>query len=688
MIRCNGIHVLSRVIAVRLIASNNTIWESSPLDGACSGTPKISSDGMFVFLTHNLVSVGHFTILLSDKGTPFYSQFNPVQPYSPLGIFHNPVEGHYSGGTNNTNDILVWAYAPFPEEVGVGQSGTFGFQFPVDFNGTPPDEGFRVITLYNATFQSTAAPLLVNHGLNLYFSASRSTFASWVGMSGRNQGKFDRGATGKAEFNRGSPRQLAPFCTLASSNANREELMLFGGTAGFQFVALNSSGEELWNVSTDTTIQAEAKVSPDNSRVYFVESNGKVHSLNTTDGSQHWEKVLTVNNSTIISDFAIMERGESLYFGDSSGTINAWTVATVHPSSSQLPTSSILNATPPSQSLATPIHLTSIAPSTTDDQSDSLAPSRSINPISLSPSQKPLFTQNVTGTKLPSGVSLSPSIASSPSSVPTKIFTTPLIIPSEIPSSTSAPTSSLTASNLPLAIFPMGNFSSGAPLESPKYTPVLPPSPGEPPCNICGGNLSITLFNGTVKLPTDPPSVLSCEKWLSLGNSGYITTTQCQLAPNYTRECGCQKPEMLTTAPTVASSSTPSISAVPELIPNTTSKSVAPTATSAPLTITTTPPSSAPGNTDNPTELSIPLTTTPSSATGGRNNPTQLSIPLTAPPSSTLGERNNLTQLSILRPMSEPSPRPSGNRLPTSSAGNQHCVTLVLVMVLGIAIFK
>ena len=642
LIQFNGILSLSRVIAIRLVATNNTIWESTPLEGACAGTPKISSDGEFVFLTHNLVSSGHFTILFSDLATPLYSQFNPVQPYSPIGIFHNPMEGRYFRGANNTNDILVWSYAPFPEEAGVGQSSTFGFQFPVDFTDVPPDEGFRVITLYNATFQSTAAPLLANNGLNLYFSASRSTFVSWVGLSGRSKGRFDRGATGTAAFARGTPRQLAPFSTLTSSS-NNEQLMLFGGTAGLQFVALNSSGEEMWKISTGATIHAEAKVSPDNSRVYFVESNGKVHSLDTMDGSQHWEKILTVNNATITSDFAIMKCGESLYFGDSSGTITAWIVATRQPSLSQSPSPSGLNFISPSQSPATPMKVTSISPSSKDDQSDSFAPSQSLAPFSTLPSQIPSFTKNISGSTVPSGVSFSPSSAAGPSSLPSRISTTPLTIPSEMPSFTFVPTSSAAPSSSSSGMSSIGNYSTSTPLESLTYAPVLPPSPGGPTCNVCGGNLSITILNGTVQLPTDPPTLLSCEKWVSFGKNGSLTTTQCQLAPDYTRNCGCQGPEMQSTAPTVTSASAPSVSAAPDLLPNTTTNSVAPTATS------------------------IPLTTSPSSVPRETNAPTLLSIPSPR-----------------LEPPKLP---PSGSRSPTTSAGSKHYVTMVRVMVLGIAIF-
>jgi hypothetical protein len=101
--------------------AGDVVFESDPLPGVAAGSPVISDDGTFVFLTHNseLNTVGHFTALQATSlGSVFYTDSNATSPFAPVGIFHSPVEGNYDGdeGRGNTNDMLMWAQSPNPNE--------------------------------------------------------------------------------------------------------------------------------------------------------------------------------------------------------------------------------------------------------------------------------------------------------------------------------------------------------------------------------------------------------------------------------------------------------------------------------------------------------------------------------------------------------------------------------------------
>lgn len=108
-----------KVIALSM--AGDPLWISEPLDGAAKGSPVISDDGNFIFLTHNaeLNTVGYFSSLWAPgDGAVYYSQKNDTTPFAPLGIFHSPIEGNYDSdeGRGNTNDMIMWAQSPHPED--------------------------------------------------------------------------------------------------------------------------------------------------------------------------------------------------------------------------------------------------------------------------------------------------------------------------------------------------------------------------------------------------------------------------------------------------------------------------------------------------------------------------------------------------------------------------------------------
>ena len=107
-----------RVIALDLLG--NALWVSDALAGVALGSPVVSDDGTFVYLTHNsdFNTVGIFTTLFGGDGSTFLSQTNTTSPFAPVGIFHSPIEGNYDldAGRGNTNDFMMWSQAPLPGE--------------------------------------------------------------------------------------------------------------------------------------------------------------------------------------------------------------------------------------------------------------------------------------------------------------------------------------------------------------------------------------------------------------------------------------------------------------------------------------------------------------------------------------------------------------------------------------------
>ena len=94
---------------------------SEQLAGEHSGTPVVSDNGAYIYLTHNSAdnTIGHFTILSVDSNvtTTALSQSKDM-PFAPVGIFHNPAEGFYDDVYDtldpylNTNDIVLWSATP------------------------------------------------------------------------------------------------------------------------------------------------------------------------------------------------------------------------------------------------------------------------------------------------------------------------------------------------------------------------------------------------------------------------------------------------------------------------------------------------------------------------------------------------------------------------------------------------
>lgn len=388
--------------------TGSVIWTSQALEGACSGTPVISGDGEYVFLTHNLLIAGHFSILSASKnGLPLYSQLDPNQPYAPPGIYFDPQEGYYPGGSGNSNDIVMWAYRPRSTETTVGSGLTMAFQFPIGFTGEATD--LAITTLSVVTWQTITAPRLFNMGYSMMWGVSRSEFRVWNGGLGDTQHRFDKAATNTATFPRGDPKGQASFAALELSSSATEP-MAFGGAASSVFAAFDSKLDEMWRLNTTFPIYAEARISPDDATVYFVEQNGRVHSIDVLTGKERWSALLGGVATT--SNFAQSKSGKFLYFNNQGGKLQAWQVADAP---SPAPSSS------PSGAEAEP----SVSPTRNPDSSTSLPSSApSTLTTTLAPSSSSTSTTPVpSSTLLPSLTTEQPTFSPTSSNVVTRLPT-------------------------------------------------------------------------------------------------------------------------------------------------------------------------------------------------------------------------------------------------------------------------
>lgn len=373
-----------QIVALR--PDGSQFWKSDVFDGACSGTPVIGEEGRRVYFTRNTATNGSFTVLSADlNGTVYYNNYTQPRPFAPPGIFRHPAEGYYQGGAGNMNDLVIFGSTAFYGESSVGFGSLYAFQNPLA--GAQSS-----VTLINnaSSWYTFSAPKITNYGYNMYMTVSRNQFRAWIGGAGDKNNQFNRFSTTTVAFPRGSPAWVAPAASVALSS-NPTEPMVFGGDAGKLMIGYTFDMKEMWKVTTNSTIYAEAKVSPQDDRVYWVEENGMVHASNVTTGKDFWSMKLA--NAPVRSSFAQTSDGSTLFFTDVAGDVFAFDVAVSPSSAPSITTASskpsgvpsvILSKSP---SISPSNDIASIVPTATSTSGISLAMPTS---SSFAPSTTPL----------------------------------------------------------------------------------------------------------------------------------------------------------------------------------------------------------------------------------------------------------------------------------------------------------
>lgn len=332
----NSLNPTSRVIALDM--DGNEVWVSDDLDGVAAGCPQVSSDGAYVFLTHNSddLTNGYFTILDGTTGTVFYGGSSgeagdeSTNRYGPIGIFHGPESGNYdpitggaavSEGDFNTNDMIMWSQSPKPTDVSIGEGLLYGFQFPRDFVGNSSEISYFQVGNFARDFQSVTPPVMTNKGLSAYWGVSRSGFRGWTPK------RFSRARDVSIGFTRNEDFAGQSVWAPPALSNDGPEPFLFGGSAAKEFVKMNWDFGETKVVETTGYIKTKALVDGGERAVYYVESdNGLLHGADFDDISDVWTQPL---NFTVDGEMALTPRSDVLIVADTRGVITAYQVANI-----------------------------------------------------------------------------------------------------------------------------------------------------------------------------------------------------------------------------------------------------------------------------------------------------------------------------------------------------------------------
>jgi hypothetical protein len=339
-IRINVLFIIyySRVIALDM--DGNELWASDDLDGVASGSPQVSSDGAYVFITHNAddKSNGYFTVIDANvtAGSIFYSGSSgdsgdePTNAYGPVGIFHNPTEGNYdpidsgatvSEGDFNSNDMLMFAQTPKPSDAAIENGFLYGFQFPRDFVGNASDVSYFQMGNFERDFQTLTPPVMTNNGLSAYWGVSRSGFRGWTPK------RFSRARSDTVGFTRNEDFPGQPVWACPALSNDGPEPTIFGGSAAKEFVRMSYDFSEQLIVPTSGYVKTTAIVDGDERAVYYVESDtGILHQAGFDDLIDLWSFAV---NFSVDGEMAITPRSDVVLVADTRGVITALQVAEI-----------------------------------------------------------------------------------------------------------------------------------------------------------------------------------------------------------------------------------------------------------------------------------------------------------------------------------------------------------------------
>jgi hypothetical protein len=327
----------SRVIAVSL--QGTKVFETVAVPGVQAGAPQTSSDGRYLYINSNVGgNEGHFSVFDTTKATngtvpAMYSYVAPpianstnstTNPFSPLGVFHNPIEGYYDGGAGNTNDIFIWC-----DDTPVGQttpgSGNI-YIFQQSMNSTAAQV---VVAGKPRSFQSPNPPTIANRGLSMFWSVVRAEERSWNGQPGLVSSYFSRTLVSKTSLNRGTPSYVA---AKASPTVYGTDAMptLYGPGASNQVFKSDFNFTNVIVVNTSSLVSNKVLVSPDGKKIYWASQDGKLVQASSSDLSQVWSVLYT---SPIFGAIAQSDDGTMIFAADSSGVLNAYQVAQTNASS-------------------------------------------------------------------------------------------------------------------------------------------------------------------------------------------------------------------------------------------------------------------------------------------------------------------------------------------------------------------
>lgn len=332
--------VRSQVMAVSA-ESHELIWSSEVLPGESMGSPIIiyeqQSRKPYIALTHNTeifladnstATLGSFTLLDSETGNVLWTETEPMngeeppKGYGPLGVASNSIYGKYIGGEDNSNDLAGWATYDKHGRRNIGT--TYTFQLPQDFDENV--EGalarFSTVELKKVRWTTVTRPVFGERGLSMYFGVTKDEMRGWNGNN-----FFDETADWSLDLSVGATDPISFIPSTPAISLDGERLFVATSLTSFHGVD-STSGTRIWDFAGSSTFLSEPRVSPDNERVYFVQSSdGQLLSINQQDGTFFWS--VSCNDfeedcsKSVEANFAVSKSGQHIYYSDIFGNVMA-----------------------------------------------------------------------------------------------------------------------------------------------------------------------------------------------------------------------------------------------------------------------------------------------------------------------------------------------------------------------------
>ncbi|CAJ1945459.1 unnamed protein product [Cylindrotheca closterium] len=349
-------------VVVKRDMAGDLLSVSPSLQGEHSGSPVVSDDGNYVFLTHNSPdkTTGYFTILSEALGL-VVTRSN-AGAFAPPGIYHSPEEGFYdpipgtADGFLNTNDLIMWSLTPEAPNVSVPAGRIFGFQFATDFDIAAVDtlNYFNLGT--DRAFQTITPPVITNKGRSAYWSTSRSEYFCFIGNPEVDRARFNRNPNLRLQFENNAQWNGQPiFSTPAVSTETDGSAVVFGGSASNEFFRFthffNGTDGEASKIviettpvttATSTLIVTPPIIDPLGRAVYYVESDGTLHQANYDTIEDIWTETIP---DGVQGEMAMNADGSILYVMSVEGRILALGVA--EEDTSEAPTGAPVPTVPP-----------------------------------------------------------------------------------------------------------------------------------------------------------------------------------------------------------------------------------------------------------------------------------------------------------------------------------------------------
>jgi hypothetical protein len=382
MVNDNVQGTISTRVIMGDIDTGDVLMTSEVLAGSSAGSPQTTLDGRHIMFTHNDGGTGIFSILdtMQDPDmsgmtpiiSPIFSESNATEPFSAVGVFHDPNGGNYAGGlTTNRNDIFVWSLATNFDvnntRPPVGEAGVFGFQFPVDFNNTGDD--LDILYFGSFSFQATTRPVLASNGTSMYWGVTRGEYRAWF------QRAFDRPITELVTLSRDNVVPSLGARAAVTLSSDPINPIVFGPGPNEEFFRGNSDFSETTIISTSPSdaspygegiVSGRAAVSPDDQFVYYATQGGLLTQAETDALASVWTTggAGNITIESVRGDLAISRDGSRVFVPDTvsaSGFVIAVQVAEV-------------GETPPPTGAPISMDM-SMAPSGADGSSGTAAPS-------------------------------------------------------------------------------------------------------------------------------------------------------------------------------------------------------------------------------------------------------------------------------------------------------------------------